>query len=232
MKLELHYQTLNGVAFDNFCSDAAIGARNLGVPVYTFENVDEIEYSPYKIIVATVEDSLKYLKRNIEAIDDTFAAAYKNKTTVFNSLEETQDYPCFIKPYKQIKAFTGIVVDNLEEARQFTNNFQGQIQRQDIIDIESEYRVYITEERILGVKHYLGCPYKTPEKEITEKIFKLCKENLTNLSYTIDVGIKDNGETFLIEINDGWAIGNYGLSPDKYYQFVKNRWLQLTGVRK
>ena len=44
--------------------------------------------------------------------------------------------------------------------------------------------------------------------------------------------IKENGDTFLIEVNDGWAIGNYGLSPDRYYSFVKNRWLQLTGILK
>jgi hypothetical protein len=36
----------------------------------------------------------------------------------------------------------------------------------------------------------------------------------------------------LIEINDGWAIGNYGLNPIDYFSFVKTRWLQITGVLK
>jgi hypothetical protein len=50
--------------------------------------------------------------------------------------------------------------------------------------------------------------------------------------YTLDIGIDDKGINYLIEINDGWAIGNYGLNPIDYFSFVKARWLQITGILK
>jgi len=48
----------------------------------------------------------------------------------------------------------------------------------------------------------------------------------------LDIGIDEKGTNYLIEINDGWAIGNYGLNPVDYFSFVKTRWLQITGILK
>lgn len=83
-----------------------------------------------------------------------------------------------------------------------------------------------------GVKHYLGDPYITPDESFVDEVYQLSKSNLEQNSYTLDIGIDVNGENYLIEINDGWAVGNYGLNPVDYFSFVKTRWLQITGVLK
>ncbi len=231
-KPNLYYSCINGVPFDNFCSDAAIGAHNSGHEVHKFEDVSEVPYNPFNIVVASVEDTQKYLGKEIPTIDHSWATEFlKRKSTRINSIEDIKEYPCFIKPEKDIKAFTGFVASNYEDAKRNSYSYEGSILKQDVINIESEYRVYVSSYRgILGVKHYLGDPYLSLDKDFVEKCHRKSQDHLTEKSYTLDFGIDDKGETFLIEVNDGWAIGNYGLDPDYYYHFVKIRFLQLTGI--
>ncbi len=232
--IKLYYRVdEKGIPFDNFCSDAAIGANDMGIECIPFTDIKSISQHPYNIVVTTVEESLEWLCYNIQAIDDKWAKEFKKREEKITTIAEIDKYPCFIKPYKHIKAFTGIIVENEKEARLFTQDFKDSISCQEVVDVESEYRLYYTELRgVLGIKHYLGDPYLIPDKDFVESVLKSAKKNLKEKSFTLDFGIKDIGETFLIEINDGWAVGNYGLPPDKYFSFVKDRWLQLTGVVK
>ena len=45
--------------------------------------------------------------------------------------------------------------------------------------------------------------------------------------YSIDFGITDDNRTLLIECNDGWSLGNYGLEPSKYCRLLGKRWHEL-----
>lgn len=234
MKPKLYYRTdHNDIPFDNFCSDAAIGANEAGIKCIPFYNIKDVPFNPYHIVVTSVEESQEWLGCKIPPIDDSWAKKFKNREERFCLLEEIENYPCFIKPSEDIKAFTGTIVNNYNEAKLFTNNYNGQLSVQEILEFESEYRVYVHKDRgILGIKHYLGDPYITPQKEFVDEVYFAAKKNLKENSYTLDIAIDKNNKNYLIEINDGWAIGNYGLNPKDYYSFIKTRWLQLTGVLK
>ena len=234
MKPKLYYRVEeNGVPFDNFCSDAAIGAHDAGIECIPFTDIKQVNMNPYNIVVTTVEESLEWLCQNIQAIDDKWATEFKKRKEVITTIDAITEYPCFIKPYTHIKAFTGIIVNDVREAKLFTQDFKDSISCQEIVEFESEYRVYIHKDRgILGVKHYLGDPYITPDESFVEEIYQLSKSNLEQNSYTLDIGIDKKGTNYLIEINDGWSVGNYGLNPVDYFSFVKTRWLQITGVLK
>lgn len=234
MEPKLYYRVHeNGIPLDNFCSDAAIGATESGIAVIPFTDIKQVNKNPYNIVVTSVEESLEWLDQNIQAIDDRWGKHFKKRREEITTIDEIKEYPCFIKPYKHIKAFTGLIVNNKEEAKLFTQDFKDSISCQEIVEFESEYRVYIHKDRgILGVKHYLGDPYITPDKNFVEELYRESKLNLNQNSYTLDIGIDESGNNYLIEINDGWAVGNYGLKPIDYYSFVKTRWLQLTGIIK
>ena len=234
MKPILYYRVdENNIPFDNFCSDAAIGANEVGISCIAFSDIKQVPKNPYNIVVTSVEESIEWFGYKIFPINDTWAGEFKKRKEQFCSLDEIESYPCFIKPAQDIKAFTGIIVENEKEARLFTNNYSGILSVQEIVEIESEYRLYYTEARgVIGIKHYLGNPYLVPDEEFVNTLVNRAKKELKEKSFTLDIGIKDNGETFLIEVNDGWSIGNYGLSPSLYYSFIKARWLQLTGVIK
>ena len=59
------------------------------------------------------------------------------------------------------------------------------------------------------MKHYSGDWSVVPDTTVIKNAiadFTTCPD-----SYGIDFGITDNGETVLIEVNDAWTLGCYGL---------------------
>lgn len=224
------------LAFD-FCYSAKMGAEQLGIKVKTFEDADDIPGDSTNIVVGSVEMCSKWLKQNEynvpESIDLCRFIEYLGRDicyTDISDLDQVEFKEVFIKPYPGIKDFTGFVVTDPKMIPLWSQNYTGMVIAQEVVDIVSEYRCYISNNKIVGMKHYLGDPLIFPTKEIILK----CKDigdTLNYHSYTLDFGVLKDGSTILVEANDGWAIGNAGLSPYDYYLFVRNRWLQMTGVR-
>ena len=46
----------------------------------------------------------------------------------------------------------------------------------------------------------------------------------------MDFGVTDRGETRLVEVNDGFSLGCYGLEPILYARLLCARWSELVGV--
>ena len=47
---------------------------------------------------------------------------------------------------------------------------------------------------------------------------------------SLDFGVTDDGRTLLIEMNDGFAIGCYGLPDEQYAKFLTARWTEMVQV--
>lgn len=228
----------------DFCYSAKMGAMDVGITVKHFETADEIPCEPTNIVVGSVEVCSDWLAAcNIpvpKAIDLLMFEQFCHrelKPMLMSDFKtyalETKDnwIPVFIKPYQQIKAFTGFVVTDPRLISLFSYDFDGPILVQPEINIISEYRVYVNCQKIIGVKNYSGDPLIFPNPDVIKECVEYSKKVLDNHSFTLDFGVRDDGLTELIEVNDGWAIGNYGLEPQQYYLFVRNRWLQMTGIR-
>ena len=48
--------------------------------------------------------------------------------------------------------------------------------------------------------------------------------------YALDIGLTSDGETIIIEVNDGYSRGCYGLDPLLYAKLLSARWAELTGT--
>lgn len=46
-------------------------------------------------------------------------------------------------------------------------------------------------------------------------------------AYGIDFGVLDTGETVLIEVNEGYSLGNYGLDDKDYTELIETRWNEI-----
>jgi len=220
----------------DFCYSAKMGAEQCGIKVKTFQDSTEIPNEPTNIVVGSVEMCYKWLFVNQYTLPTLpnilyFGRFLGRRCFGKDSIDDIQ-YPCFIKPYNQIKAFTGFVATSKLDVDIFAEGYKGAVLVQDIIDIVSEYRLYINCQKIIGMRHYSGNCLMFPNRKFIQKCVDFSIKTLDNHSYTLDFGVLEDGSTVLIEINDGWAIGNYGLEPLDYYYFVRNRWLQLTGIRK
>ena len=46
----------------------------------------------------------------------------------------------------------------------------------------------------------------------------------------IDLGVTSDGRTLLVEVNDGFALGSYGLDDVTYALLLSARWAELVGT--
>lgn len=133
----------------------------------------------------------------------------------------------FIKPVRH-KVFTGFIA---------TGSFQDSIRLapydpdemvwlSPVMDFVSEYRCCVLKGAILGVNIYKGDWSKAPSRKVVEGAVAAWKGQ--PVAWTLDVGVTSNGETLLVEVNDGYSFGSYGLPSTLYAQMIEARWEELT----
>ncbi len=138
----------------------------------------------------------------------------------------------FVKPF-EIKLFTGVVVDqyNISSLKEFKDDWLVMVY--DVLpQIIAEWRFYIHNHKIVDFKNYSG-DLLTPLPH-TEWINNVLKENKNSFpcAYTMDLANIDvtwkhlSGST-VIEYNDMWAIGNYGMPNDLYVRMLKDRYFEI-----
>ncbi len=50
------------------------------------------------------------------------------------------------------------------------------------------------------------------------------------IGFGMDWGVTDLGQTLLVEVNDGFALGNYGTKGHHYTALIECRWRELMGL--
>lgn len=95
----------------------------------------------------------------------------------------------------------------------------------DVVNFVTEYRVFVSLGRIYGIEHYKGDFTKFIDVNIIKEMvdsYKNCPK-----AYTLDVGLTESGETLLVEVNDMWAIGSYGINGDYYALLCERRMKEI-----
>ncbi len=98
----------------------------------------------------------------------------------------------------------------------------------EIVRWKSEYRVYVVNSEIRAIDYYDGDPGIMVSREVIEKAVEaLDRHKESYAGYAIDFGVLDSGETALIEMNDGFAVGAYSIDADNYTDMILARWEEL-----
>ena len=155
------------------------------------------------------------------------------KRTRFGKIT-VDDLPIFIKPVYDIKLFTGFVLDKsttLHNIGMYYSdvNPNTAVYTSEPIDIISEYRCFVHKNKLVGIKHYDGDFTKFPDVLTIESMMQKYY-NESPVSYTLDVGLVRDGDgfkTILVEINDFWAIGSYGLDGKTYVRMLIDRFQEI-----
>jgi hypothetical protein len=136
----------------------------------------------------------------------------------------------FIKPLKVQKAFTGFVtsgeVKDLIKTAGFEDDFE--ILASDVVEFITEYRLFIHNGLIIGCKNYRGDFTKLPDFQVAQDVLNAFKNQ--PVAFSLDLGVTDQGQTLVVEINDFYALGAYGLPSIPYTQAVISRWEQMVGL--
>ena len=136
--------------------------------------------------------------------------------------------PTFVKPIRH-KQFTGFVWDGSPSSRNrvLCEEDESPVWISSVLDIATEYRCFVLEQEILDVRQYKGDWSKAPSRQVVESAVKDMAGGAP-VAYTLDFGVLRTGETILIEMNDSYAVGHYGLAPDKYAKMLSARWVEMS----
>lgn len=135
----------------------------------------------------------------------------------------------FVKPKSKAKLFTGFIINSSTDLCRLEGFAKDtDLYCSSVVNWISEYRVFVIKSKIVGVKNYDGDESLKLDMEVVKNaINDLEKSNQRTDAYGIDFGILDDGTTALIEWNDGFALGSYGLEKEIYTELILTRWNEI-----
>jgi|SRR6478609_2806204 len=220
---------------------AADGFSTLGIPVVPFYGFDDInvvnmpDVGPDTIFCGFLGDVWKALE--LMGRPKPMPVDYPDhlhwmmgRDFSFVTLEHVRGLVTrkFVKPVQQ-KLFSGFVYDPMIPRCRFkVANYDNDTLCfiADEIEFVSEYRCFVCRDELVGVKHYTGDPFVSLDKKTLDKALACCKGKMP-AAFALDLGVSSTGETLLVEVTDGYALGGYGLPSVTYARFLEARWEQL-----
>lgn len=143
--------------------------------------------------------------------------------TALNIFKETGK-PIFIKPV-ETKLFDGMLLTKPQYMNYFSGFDNPQVYVGDKIDIVSEHRAYIHNGEMIYCCNYSGDFKINPDYNYINSLIRAYKS--APVAYTIDVAVLKDGTMTVVEFNDFWSIGTYGLYCIKYANMLNDRYFEI-----
>jgi len=244
---KVYIHTEGGRIFSENCFSAALGFAKLGYHVVQSESDD-------KLIINLLEEPSSMFVGGIRAVQKVFKSLdipqpkidnphihlpqYMGRDVheiTWNDVEQysndlkLEGFPFFIKPMEEQKLFTGLVIKSEYDLSQirFSVKPETKILMSECVNFISEYRCFVLNKEMVGCKNYKGDFKIFPNASIMENAIN----DYINqpVAYSIDFGVTDKGETLLIEMNDAFGLGSYGLDKLIYCKILEARWDEILG---
>jgi hypothetical protein len=221
-----------------FCALTGFQARGVETaPFHGFGDIKEIsDFGPEVGIVGYIGDVWEALQQlqipkppPLDYPDDLqYMLGRKITKYCLNDIQTRSGI--FIKPVRH-KLFTGFMMSGSfdDTIRLAPYSPDTEVWVSPIVDFISEYRCYILKKEILGVHYYRGDWSKAPDRKTIENAISAWKSQ--PVAWTLDVGVISDGRTLLVEVNDGYSIGNYGMKATSYARMIEARWEELVTNR-
>lgn len=228
-------QCRRGLPFGAGPFTAFVGFEDMGLEVVPFEPADlpEIRRKASDIVVGgvgVVRSALCALGRGVPEIDypeelESFLGRRVWRSTIGDVSARPDIWPIFVKPI-QSKLFTGRVVTS-------PGNLAGCTASTDVICSEpvsfvAEWRCFVLRGQILDVRPYRGSWRVRFDPSVVEHA--VAAYATAPAGYGMDFGVTNDGSTLLVEVNDGYALGPYGLECHAYARLLSARWAELAGA--
>lgn len=228
----------NGIPHNHNFYNAYEGFLQMGFEIVMFNDFEELKESQLEDVVVgyvgTVRERLFDFGIITPEIDypDSISKYLGRKVwrSTINTINSNPDlWNVFVKPVED-KKFTGVVVRSPKDLIGCgTYGTDVDVLCSEILDIRAEWRAFVRYGRILGVKPYKGDWRIHYDSKIIETAINEYKD--APKGYAIDFGVTADGKTVLIEVNDGYALGSYGLMEIDYAKLLSARWAELTGTQ-
>lgn len=233
--MRAYIHAFQGFPWNEECEIAYRGFKNLGVECNLFTSNEELDTRTRDDIVVggmlIMEHSLRQMGIDLPNYNypeelEGFLGRRIWKTSISDLKFEV--LPIFIKPLKE-KAAKGLVVNSWDDITEYSEmDSEDVILCSEVVRFISEWRCFVRYGEILGIQFYYGDQNIRPDQAVVEKAVLTYKNSPA--AFSLDFGVSTDGRTLLIEMNDGLAIGCYGLQEDLYAKFLTSRWTELTGI--
>ena len=90
----------------------------------------------------------------------------------------------------------------------------------EVVDIRSEWRVFVYRGKIMGIQNYAGDFWKMPDKEDVCHMVQAFTDAPN--AYTLDVAVLEDGTTAVIEVHNFLSCGLYGFKSAKLPQMYRD----------
>lgn len=247
VKTKYDYGMQMEIPHNHNIAQAMYGFRELGAEIVPYHTISEIYNTVTKEdIVIDYIDQCKDIFQKFGVIPDL--PDYPDVLSPFLGRKIWTDYMdnfasdekkwsagYFVKP-KRDKAFTGHIISSIKDLIGCGNHSENyEILVSTPIDVRAEWRGFYYYGKLMDLRPYGRCEtdhlkyhydYETVEKIIDA--FNTWEAKPTACS--IDIAcVLQNGtlHTVLMEVNDAYALGCYGLDPLLYAKFISARWSQL-----
>lgn len=216
------------------------GMWTLGVETVPFEWVDDIDaiedLGPTVGVAGYIGDVHRALKRLGVAIPENVdypepLKGYLGRRVWRSTLGRVRSFAgrVFVKPVEH-KAFTGFVwtgcFDSVSRRRVVTMEDDAEVWCSEHVEIRAEYRSFLLDNEVLDVRLYKGDWSAAPSRHVVETAARAMRGHAPR-AYCLDWAVTAEGETILMEMNEGFAFGHYGLHPVSYARMLSARWNEM-----
>lgn len=217
-------------------ANACIGFEKMGWETILFNSKIPQPWNPEDMMVATIptiRDALMLMgitpPQELEYPDE-LSSLYGRRIWEDNLDRYANDpdsWNTFIKP-KEGKKFDGRVVSSFKDLIACGSQLESvPIWVSDAVNIVAEWRCFVRYNTIVDARPYKGDWRSQFDHSVPERALALLKNKPA--AFSIDIGVTANGQTIVIELNDGYSLGNYGLSSTEYAKLLSARWYELVG---
>ena len=227
----------NGLPYNMNTFSAMLGFQQMGIETVLFSDKQELSSAEVSdIVVGGVGRVKQFLEERgivVNDIDypDILSAYFGRKIWETESdtfLAEKNSFPLFIKP-KQGKLFTGFICNNESDiAGRFSPKESISVYCSEVKNIITEWRCFVRYGKILDIRRYKGELGKIYSLKTVRDMVQAYID--APAAYSLDIGLTENNETIIVEVNDGYSLGSYGLDPLLYAKLLSARWAELTGT--
>ena len=142
------------------------------------------------------------------------------------------DGPRFVKSVDG-KLINGHVVRDFADLLRSTGHADGTpVYVSEPVEFRAEWRTFVCEGEILDVRLYKGSRFLAPDEATVRAMveaFVLSEE--APAAFGLDVGLVDGGATRLVEVNEGFSLGTYGLAPALAAMMLEAHWAAFRAKR-
>jgi hypothetical protein len=232
---KVYIQSVNNFPISDWSVSAYLGFKDKQMDIIFFEDIEEVPANPNNIVVSFIEDTIKHFKTlginpplSINIPNELMEYTKRNiRYMTMGEFKQDTQIPVFVKPNRFAKEFVAGVIKNQSSKALFFNDISDDtpVLVSDVIDIVSEYRCYVLKKELKGIKHYIGDIRIFPDVKVIDAA--IADYTSAPSAYVIDFGITKDGETVVVEVNDAWSVGNYGLNDTTYANMLLTRWIEI-----